>query len=102
MEFFSQPCPCLLFAAQHLTKTSAISTQERQWIKRTGHIGLVVQGDQRVFLLAQRYLSDRNQEKFFQAVTSFASENRVSEIYFEESYQPEQQVEGPEMTLDPC
>jgi len=33
MEFFSQPCACLFFALQQLTKAGTLSSEERKALK---------------------------------------------------------------------
>lgn len=53
-------------------------------------------------LLAQRYLTDRCEEKFTRALAAFAADRRPVEICFEETFQAEELQEGPETTLDPC
>jgi hypothetical protein len=61
-----------------------------------------VQSHPRLVFLAQRYLADRCQEKFTKELTAFVVERRPVEICFEESFQAEESLDGPETTLDPC
>lgn len=102
MELFSQPCACLFFALQQLSKAGTVFPEERKALKGSLHTVLVVQSHPRLVFLAQRYLTDRRQEKFIQDLTAFVMERRPVEICFEESFQAEEQQDGPEMTLDPC